>query len=83
MNFTHYNLGHVERGNIIEVFLQGSAANVRIMDASNFSSYRTGRSHRYIGGLVTRSPYRATVPHSGTWQWTCRGFAAPYGQVRV
>ena len=67
MNFTHYNLGYVERGSIVEVTLQGSAANVRLMDSSNFSSYRYGRQHRCIGGLATRSPVRLQVPSSGTW----------------
>lgn len=70
MNFTHYNLGHMERGAVIEVTLQGSAANVRLMNGSDFSSYRSGRAHRYIGGLVKQSPYRLQVPTSGTWHIT-------------
>jgi hypothetical protein len=40
MNFTHYNLGHVERGSVVVVTLSGSAANVRLMDGSNFNSYK-------------------------------------------
>lgn len=67
MNFTHYNLGHVERGAVIEVTLQGSAANVQLMNGSDFNSYKNGRQHRYIGGLVKQSPFRMTVPSSGTW----------------
>jgi len=67
MQFTHYNLGHIERGSVVEVTLQGSAANVRLMDGSNFSSYRSNRSHRYVGGLAERSPVRLQVPHSGSW----------------
>jgi hypothetical protein len=67
MQFTHYNLGHVERGSVVVVTLSGSAANVRLMDGSNFSSYRSGRQHRYIGGLAKRSPVRLQVPHSGMW----------------
>ena len=70
MNFTHYNLGHVERGTVIEVTLQGSAANVRLMNGSEFNSYRSGRAHRYIGGLIQRSPHRLQVPNSGTWHMT-------------
>lgn len=67
MNFTHYNLGHVERGSVVVVSLSGSAANVRLMDGSNFNSYKSGRQHRYVGGLAKRSPVRLPVPHSGTW----------------
>ena len=70
MNFTHYNLGHVESGSVIEVTLQGSAANVRLMGSSDFNSYRNGRAHRYIGGLVKQSPFRMTVPNSGSWNVT-------------
>ena len=67
MQFTHYNLGHVDRGSIVEVTLQGSAANVRLMDSANFNSYKAGRQHRYSGGLAERSPVRLQVPRSGTW----------------
>lgn len=70
MNFTHYNLGHVERGSIVEVTLAGSAANVRLMDSSNFNAFKNGRAHRYTGGLIQRSPARLAVPHSGSWHVT-------------
>lgn len=68
MNFSHYNLGHVNGGSIVEVTLQGSAANVRLMSSSNFNSYKAGRQHRYYGGLAKRSPVRLQVPSSGIWQ---------------
>ncbi len=67
MNFSHYNLGHVNRGSIVEVTLQGSAANVRLMNNSDFNSYRAGRRHHYYGGLAKRSPVRLQVPSSGAW----------------
>lgn len=67
MNFTHYNLGHVERGSVVVVTLSGSAANVRLMNGSNFNSYKAGRRHSYVGGLAKRSPVRLPVPRSGTW----------------
>ena len=70
MNFTHYSLGHLERGSVVEVTLQGSAANVRLMDSSNFNSYKSGRQHRYHGGLAKQSPVRLTVPSTGTWHAT-------------
>jgi len=67
MNFQKYDLGNLQRGQIVEVTLKGSAANVRLMDSSNFQNYRNGRRHKYYGGYVTRSPYRVTVPNSGHW----------------
>jgi hypothetical protein len=70
MKFTHYSLGHLERGSIVVVTLRGNAANVRLMDSSNFSNYKAGRDHRYFGGLAKSSPVRIPVPTSGTWHVT-------------
>lgn len=70
MNFTHYPLGHLSSGQTVVVTLSGSAANVRLMDSSNFQSYKAGRQHRYYGGLAKSSPVRLGVPHSGTWHVT-------------
>ena len=70
MRFTHYRLGHVAGGSVAEVTLRGSAANVRLMDQSNFSNYKAGRRHRCYGGLAKRSPVRLRVPRSGTWHVT-------------
>ena len=67
MNFVHHDLGHRNTGEIVEINLSGSAANVRLMDSSNFSSYQSGRQHRYIGGLAKQSPVRLQIPHSGSW----------------
>jgi len=70
MKFTHYDLGQKQRGQVVEISLSGSAANVRLMDSSNFQNYRNGRNHRYHGGLATRSPMRLTIPNSGHWHVT-------------
>jgi hypothetical protein len=70
MNFTHYDLGYKQRGETVEITLSGSAANVRLMDSSNFSSYRSGRQHRYYGGLAKQSPVRLPIPNSGHWHVT-------------
>ena len=70
MKFIHNDLGNRKSGEIVEVTLSGSAANVRLMDSSNFSSYKNGRNHRYYGGLAKRSPVRLQIPHSGRWHVT-------------
>lgn len=67
MQFQSYSLGNLQRGQIVEVILKGSAANVQLMDSSNFSNYKAGRRFTYHGGHATRSPVRLPVPRSGTW----------------
>lgn len=70
MNFTKYDLGNKQRGDVVEITLQGSAANVRLMNSSNFQSYRNGKRHRYIGGLAKKSPIHLQIPSSGHWYVT-------------
>ena len=67
MQFQKYDLGQLQKGQFVEVTLKGSAANVRLMDSSNFQNYKSGRRHKYYGGYVTRSPYRVSVPNNGHW----------------
>lgn len=67
MQFVHHDLGFQAQGAVVEISLAGNAANVRLMDSSNFSSYRSGRQHRFYGGLAKQSLVRLQVPHSGNW----------------
>ena len=46
MQFVEHRLGHRRGGEMVEVTLSGNAANVRLMDSSNFNSYKAGRQHR-------------------------------------
>lgn len=66
MKFIHSDLGHCQRGDSAEITLT-RGANVRLLDSTNFSRYRRGQSHRYIGGLAKRSPVRLSIPTSGRW----------------
>jgi len=68
--FTYYDLGQRSSGEIVEIIISGSAANVRLMDSSNYQSYKNGRQHRYIGGLAKSSPIRLQIPNSGHWYVT-------------
>ncbi len=81
MKFTHSDLGNLSRGTTIEVTLRGNAANVRLLDSSNFQKYKAGRKHQYYGGLVSRSPTRLTVPRNGHWHVTV-DMQGLRGQVR-
>ena len=66
-DFIHSDLGFRQAGDVVEITLSGSAANVRLLDNSNFEAYRNGRQHRYIGGLAEQSPVRLTLLSSGHW----------------
>ena len=64
--FIHSDLGHRNRGDLLEVTLS-AGANVRLLDSTNFQKYRRGDAHRYHGGLARRSPVRLQIPRSGRW----------------
>ena len=67
VKYAHYDLGRQPAGRIVEVSLSGNAANVRLLDSSNFNAFRQGRQHHYHGGHATRSPVRLQVPRDGHW----------------
>jgi hypothetical protein len=67
MQFNYWDLGQQPSGAIVEVTLSGDAANVRLFDSSNFSSFKAGRRSTGYGGHATRSPVRLQVPRSGHW----------------
>ena len=81
MQYTVYDLHQCNRGERIQVTLQGSAANVRLMDSSNYNNYKNGRKHRYYGGLIKMSPIVLTIPNSGHWYITI-DLAGLIGTVR-
>lgn len=66
MQFIHTDLGQRQLGDIVEITLS-AGANVRLMDSSNFSSYKSGGRHQYIGGLAKVSPLRLQIPTLGHW----------------
>ena len=67
MKFVHHDLGQRRSGEVVEVNLSGRTANVRLLDSSNFNSFRNGRQHRYYGGLASKSPVVLQIPRSGHW----------------
>ncbi|MCW4470354.1 DUF1883 domain-containing protein [Flavobacterium sp. MFBS3-15] len=70
MKYQSYDLGQLKGGEIVEVTLKGNSANVKLMDSSNFSHYKSGRRHTFYGGHVKRSPFKIPVPRSGKWYIT-------------
>src|ERR1700741_4430880 len=70
LKFFKYHWNRLEKGSTVVVTLS-TAANVRLMDSSNFNAYKNGRSHRYAGGgLVRKTPFRIAVPRTGNWYLT-------------
>ena len=67
MRFNYWNLGHRNQGDIVVVTISGNAANVRLLDSTNFQNYKSGRRHSFHGGLITRSPAEIPIPRSGNW----------------
>lgn len=67
MEYRYWDLRQLPRGAVVQINLIGNAANVFLVDSSNFQAYRSGRNYRYYGGLARQSPVQLTVPHSGHW----------------
>ena len=81
MKYTVYQLGNLSKGNIVEVTLKGNAANVLLLDSSNYNNYKNGRRYKYYGGFVNSSPYRVVVPNTGRW-FVVINLGGYSGQVR-
>jgi len=83
MQFIFTDLGQRTRGEVVECNLQGSQANVALLDSSNYSSFRGGRAWRGVGGLAQRSPVRLAIPHAGHWFGVAYLPAGSRGSVRA
>jgi hypothetical protein len=65
MEYLHYEVDLPTRQGI-EVTLD-HAANVLVLDASNFASYKNGQQYRYFGGHAKVSPFIVRPPQAGHW----------------
>ncbi len=50
----------------VEVMLK-NAADVFLVDSSNFQKYKSGRQFKYYGGHYTQTPVRISVSGNGRW----------------
>jgi hypothetical protein len=66
MNYSVYDLKQRSAGETVEVQLS-AAANVLLLDSSNYLSFRADRRHNYYGGLAKRTPVRLQIPRNGHW----------------
>lgn len=49
------------------------AADVFLVDSSNFRKYKSGQSFKYFGGHYTRTPVHISVEGAGRWYLIVRG----------
>ncbi len=66
MGFVKYDLGNVKKGSTVSVSLK-NAANVQLLDASNFRSYAQGRRYKGYGGHAKQSPVLLPIPRTSHW----------------
>lgn len=80
--FVHPDLGQLKRGDRVEFTLRGNAADVMLLDSTNFTAYKSGRRYRAEGGMTKKSPVVLEVPRTGRWHGVVdvRGLG---GQVRA
>ncbi|MCL1877628.1 MAG: DUF1883 domain-containing protein, partial [Defluviitaleaceae bacterium] len=81
MNFSHYDLGGLEKGKTIEVTLNGNAANVFLMDHENMAKYVKAKPFKAIGGHMTFSPIRMQTIYEAHWHLVI-DLPGGYGSVK-
>ncbi|MDE2854983.1 MAG: DUF1883 domain-containing protein [Chloroflexota bacterium] len=81
MEHLHRDVGHLSRGDGVEVSL-GYAANVLLLDNINYQNYRSGRQHKYYGGHYKQSPAIIGIPHAGHWHVVGTWAATAVGSVQ-
>jgi len=76
--FNYWDLGSCERGDVWRVELD-RAANVFLVDSSNYSSFKAGRRFTYNGGgLIQRSPHDFVISRSGRWYIVAHSWGLRY-----
>jgi hypothetical protein len=64
--YNYFDLGQCKRGDVWRVELT-RAANVFLVDPTNYSNFKNSRDFRYRGGLIQRSPHDFVIPSPGRW----------------
>ena len=67
MEYMKADLGVVDAGSTVVVELEGTEANVYLLDPLSLRAYESGRQYRYYGGHYNRSPVAIPVPSTGSW----------------
>jgi len=67
MNFTHFDLGNLNKGRVVEVHLTGNAANVYLLDSANLARYKKCLEFEAVGGLMRSTPVRLQTSSTAHW----------------
>ncbi|RZT17943.1 uncharacterized protein DUF1883 [Mycobacterium sp. BK558] len=67
MQHLKFDVGYQSAGAVVRVTLEGTEANVRLVDSFNYREYAAGRRHQCVGGHYKSSPAVLTVPHAAHW----------------
>lgn len=65
-NFLWWDLHSLKVGQVVEVDI-ATVANVKLLSYNNFTLYKNGGIHRFIGGFAQSAPCRIEVPCDGDW----------------
>jgi hypothetical protein len=55
-----------------------NAANVFLVDPSNYTSFKAGRGFTYYGGLIERTPHDLVIPRAGRWYIVAHSWGLRY-----
>jgi len=66
-NFTKYDLGHVNAGEIIEISTKYTDTNAFLVDQTNYERFKKNKNFDYFGGQMMISPFVFQIPTSSNW----------------
>lgn len=75
--FNHWDIGSCQRGDVWRVELD-KAANVFLVDPTNYSAFKSGRRFTYYGGLIERTPHDFVIPRTGRWYIVAHSWGLRY-----
>jgi hypothetical protein len=75
--FNYWDLGSCQRGDVWRVELD-KAANVFLVDSSNYAAFKADRRFTYYGGLIERTPHDFVIPQSGRWYIVAHSWGLKY-----
>jgi hypothetical protein len=76
--FNYWDLGSCARGDVWRVELD-KAANVFLVDSSNYAAFKAGRKFSYYGGgLIQRTPHDLVIPRAGRWYIVAHSWGLRY-----
>lgn len=66
--YLYWDLGNQRQGAAVVTDWKGNAANIRLLDSSNYRLYFLGETFSFYGpGLASASPVCVEVPYDAYW----------------